>query len=42
MKNEVALFRVEEPQPWNPHEYQKTAAKFLIEHGAAALLLDPG
>lgn len=28
--------------PWKPHKYQKTALKFLLEHQAAGLLLDPG
>ena len=28
--------------PWKPHKFQKKAVKFLIEHGAAALFLDPG
>lgn len=28
--------------PWTPHDYQKTAVKFLLEHGAGALFLDPG
>lgn len=27
---------------WTPHNYQKKAVKFLLEHAAAALLLDPG
>ncbi len=27
---------------WNPHLYQKKAVKFLLEHAAAALFLDPG
>lgn len=27
---------------WAPHNYQKKAVKFLLEHAAAALLLDPG
>ncbi len=27
---------------WQPHNYQKKAVKFLLDHGAAALLLDPG
>lgn len=27
---------------WSPHAYQKKALKFLLEHGAAALFLDPG
>ena len=27
---------------WEPHEYQKEAVKFLIEHGSGALWLDPG
>jgi SNF2 family DNA or RNA helicase len=30
------------PVPWEPHPYQKLAIKFLLEHGAAALFLDPG
>lgn len=28
--------------PWKPHAYQKKAIKFLLEHAAAALFLDPG
>lgn len=28
--------------PWSPHAYQKRAIKFLLEHGAAGLFLDPG
>ncbi len=35
------LFK-QSPKPWNPHAYQLRALKFLIEHGAAGLLLDPG
>lgn len=27
---------------WTPHAYQKKAVKFLIEHAASALFLDPG
>jgi SNF2 family DNA or RNA helicase len=27
---------------WSPHAYQKKAVKFLLEHAAAALFLDPG
>ncbi len=30
------------PPVWTPHAYQKTAVKFLVANGAAALLLDPG
>lgn len=30
------------PQRWSPHAYQKKAVKWLLEHGAAALFLDPG
>lgn len=30
------------PKPWTPHAYQKKAVKFLLEHAAAALFLDPG
>jgi SNF2 family DNA or RNA helicase len=29
-------------QQFAPHKYQKRAVKFLLEHSAAALLLDPG
>lgn len=29
-------------QPWKPHSYQKKAIKFLLEHAAAGLFLDPG
>jgi SNF2 family DNA or RNA helicase len=28
--------------PWAPHKYQKKSLKFLLEHAAAALFLDPG
>lgn len=34
--------RVAGPPPFAPHNYQKKAIKFLLEHAAAALLLDPG
>jgi SNF2 family DNA or RNA helicase len=30
------------PQPWSPHGFQKKAVKFLLEHAAAALFMDPG
>ena len=30
------------PEPWKPHAYQKRAVKWLLEHAAAALFLDPG
>ncbi len=30
------------PTPWTPHAYQKKAVKFLLEHAASALFLDPG
>jgi SNF2 family DNA or RNA helicase len=33
---------VAKPVPWKPHAYQRKAVKFLLEHGAAGLLLDPG
>lgn len=29
-------------KPWSPHTYQKKAVKFLLEHAAGALFLDPG
>lgn len=35
------LFPVDS-EPWKPHNYQKKAVKFLLEHGAAGLFLDPG
>ena len=28
--------------PWTPHAYQKKAVKFLLEHAASVLFLDPG
>ena len=31
-----------EAQNWRPHDYQKKAVKFLLEHGSAGLFLDPG
>lgn len=30
------------PKKWVPHSYQKKAVKFLLNHAAAALFLDPG
>lgn len=30
------------PEPWKPHLFQKTSVKFLLQHGAAGLFLDPG
>jgi len=41
MTTKIELLK-KSPVPWNPHGYQKKAAKFLIEHACAALLLDPG
>jgi SNF2 family DNA or RNA helicase len=29
-------------RPWMPHAYQRNAVKFLMEHAAAGLFLDPG
>jgi SNF2 family DNA or RNA helicase len=29
-------------QAWNPHQYQRKAMKWLLEHACAALWLDPG
>lgn len=37
MKRSIASLK-----KWSPHGYQKKAVKFLLEHGAAALFLDPG
>lgn len=31
-----------ESKNWVPHEYQKNAIKFLLEHACAGLFLDPG
>lgn len=31
-----------QPQKWTPPAYQKKAVKFLLEHAAAGLLLEPG
>jgi len=28
--------------PWQPHDYQKGAVKFLLEHACGALFMDPG
>jgi SNF2 family DNA or RNA helicase len=41
MTTQLTLFR-RSSTPWEPHDYQKTAVKFLLEHAAAALFLDPG
>ena len=30
------------PQPWKPEPYQLTGVKFLLEHAAAGVFLDPG
>lgn len=30
------------PQLWQPRDYMMTGVKFLLEHGAAGLILDPG
>lgn len=37
----LPLFDVS-PQPWKPKHYMKKAVKFLLDHGAAGLFLDPG
>jgi|2_EtaG_2_1085320.scaffolds.fasta_scaffold01947_10 SNF2 family DNA or RNA helicase len=29
-------------QHWEPHQYQKDGIKFMLEHGAAGMFLDPG
>lgn len=38
---QTELFKLS-PVPWTPHAYQKKAVKFLLEHAASALFLDPG
>ena len=35
------LFK-KQPVPWKPHNYQKKAIKFLLEHACGSLFLDPG
>jgi len=40
--NKETLPWVKESAAWLPHGYQKKAVKFLLEHAAAALFLDPG
>ena len=39
---EVIIPRIEKATSWAPHGYQKKAVKFLLEHAASALFLDPG
>ena len=41
MTTQLTLFK-RSSTPWQPHDYQKTAVKFLLEHAGAALFLDPG
>ena len=41
MMTKNALFK-QLPVPWEPRNYSKKAAKFLLEHSAGALFLDPG
>lgn len=41
MTTSNSLF-AQSPQPWKPHNYQKKAIKFLLEHASGALFLDPG
>jgi SNF2 family DNA or RNA helicase len=35
-------YAVNAPKAWTPHAYQKRAIKWLLEHPASGLLLDPG
>jgi len=41
MMTQYELFKPS-AKPWTPHAYQKKAVKFLLEHAAGALFLDPG
>ena len=41
MTTNIELFKPSST-PWKPHNYQKKAVKFLLEHAASALFLDPG
>lgn len=41
MTTQFQLFKPS-PEPWKPHNYQRKAVKFLLEHGAAGLFLSPG
>lgn len=36
------LFSAAPAVDWRPHKYQRRAVKFLLEHAAGALFLDPG
>jgi SNF2 family DNA or RNA helicase len=42
MHKETMLTWAVESKPWEPHSYQKKSVKFLIEHAASGLFLDPG
>ena len=42
MKTEITYANVTPPIRWQPKPYQLKALKFLAEHGAAGLFLDPG
>lgn len=42
LQQSLDLFTGASAVDWKPHRYQKRAVKFLLEHAAAALFLDPG
>lgn len=42
MKQETPRRVKESANAWQPHGYQRKAMRFLLEHAAAALFLDPG
>lgn len=42
MKKETLSRVRENSETFKPHNYQKVAIKFLLEHACAGLLLDPG
>lgn len=42
MSQQTQFAYAQESQPWTPRSYQKKSVRFLLEHAAAGLLLDPG
>ena len=39
---QAAAPAIVKPVPWHPHNYQTKAMRFLLEHAAGGLFLDPG
>ena len=42
LQQSLELFTAAPAVDWRPHKYQKRAVKFMLEHAACALFLDPG